>query len=67
MAPARWGRIFGPGWMGPKQDNEKGGKKIPSPVNGCVTLLLVDKPTVPVVDGPPLLFPEHLYPVIAPK
>lgn len=66
MAPARWGRIFGLGWMGPKQDNEKGGRKMPMPVYGRVTLLLVDKPVVPVADSPPLLFLEHLYPGIVP-
>ena len=36
------------------------------PVYSCVTLLLVDKPAVPVVGGPPLLFLEHLFPGIAP-
>lgn len=39
-------------------------------VSGCVTLLLVDKPIVPVADGPrfcpSLLFLEHLDLVIPP-
>lgn len=52
--------------MGPKQDNEKGGRKMPMPVYGRVTLLLVDKPVAPVADSPPLLFLEHLYPGIVP-
>ena len=47
MASAQWDRILGLGWICPKQGDEKRGRKKPKPGDGCVTLLLVEKPAVP--------------------